>query len=498
MKHLLGWQQLACVMKHLFILILICASVDAALVKSYKDREIESCIGSWHAWDYDSENSRYVNNGRSQKGTSLFMQEPALSVFRPYRVIGNSGNIVSFAQGTGNSIAGASSSASAFAGDMDVRVDASLNNWNGISTLAAKDSNTLCWYFSTYMGSLQFKISTNGSSYLNNSLNYAYYWIPDGSRTNVRATVQQVSTNIVTALYIGANIDSGPWTQLGLAVTNFGNGTTNIFTNVSAIFLGASGNANSVDGKIYGFRLYNGVNGTLVSSFDSSLLGQTGYTDVNTSPNTAWSLNRAGVTAANIILRTNDTSAVWLSNPANSNHLFCSDNSLLNFGTASSGTWFALVRNHVLPSNARLLCKKPVLASSAGYELGMVGAFQPYVRIGDGVNNVIGATSASTAPSGTLALLSCEIDSSKITNWTDSVPGSSGLSRTTVGSITSSSNLYLMQPPDLSASYGTEAEITAAGIVARKLTAKELTRLKWELSARGSKTVSGGFNRGFN
>ena len=114
-------------------------------------------------------------------------------------------------------------------------------------------------------------------------------------RIAVKMTLS-VATGTVT-FYTAPTI-AGPWTQLGTATAV---GATSVFSSTSAVTIGAnadlvqSGGFNSsptkgANGKIYAFKLLNGIGGTVVASptFTSLAAGTTSFSDAQTN---AWTLS---------------------------------------------------------------------------------------------------------------------------------------------------------------------------------------------------------------
>lgn len=173
-------------------------------------------------------------------------------------------------------------------GDIDVRVDYYLNEW--VSTPAGPIE--LCG---------KWRAGTNDRSWMlvmNNGL-LSFYTSPDGI-----AEPQHVSTSTVTPdatgrLAVRATLDvdngaaghtvtfytaktiAGPWLQLGNPVVTAG--TTSLFNSSQSVDVGAVGVNGFPDpvGKVYGFELRNGINGTVVANPDFTIqtAGATSFAD---------------------------------------------------------------------------------------------------------------------------------------------------------------------------------------------------------------------------
>lgn len=123
-----------------------------------------------------------------------------------------------------------------------------------------------------------------------------FYWWPDGvtlheanstlpvplGRTAIKVTLA-VATSTVT-FWTAPNI-SGPWTQLGSAVS--AGAATSVFNSTSPVVVGD--NSAAVQGGIYGFRLLNGIGGSVAAyaDFTSQAAGTTSWTDA---PGNTWTL----------------------------------------------------------------------------------------------------------------------------------------------------------------------------------------------------------------
>lgn len=187
-------------------------------------------------------------------------------------------------------------------GDIDIRVDLELDNWNttgGHATeLAGKWGATgqQSWRLlvNTSSGGLTFRWSTDGST------NIAYQGtqplpVPPSGRLAVRATLD-VNNGLggYTVTYYTSDTITGTWVQLDQVVTTAGN--TTIFNSTSALQLGnITALSDAVDafgparGKLYGFELRSGIGGTVVANpnFTAQTPGATSFTD---GAGRAWSM----------------------------------------------------------------------------------------------------------------------------------------------------------------------------------------------------------------
>ena len=174
-------------------------------------------------------------------------------------------------------------------GDIDIRVDATLDNWVTEGSLLSVD---LCGKYSTTGNQRSWMLqSRDGKPRLE--------WSPDGTTTlGATSTVTPtlpVSLRMAwrvtldvnngaggwTATFYTAPTMAGPWTQLGTTVT--GVGVTSIFNSTTILKVGDATNLSYAKpaGQIHAFELRNGIAGSLVASptFTSQTPGATSFTD---------------------------------------------------------------------------------------------------------------------------------------------------------------------------------------------------------------------------
>lgn len=186
-------------------------------------------------------------------------------------------------------------------GDIDIRLDCRLKNWNpGVTmTLASKTQssitgNQISWYLlQTSTSRLQLTWSIDGTG-AGGKTATSTIEIPalSGNRITLRATVD-VNNGLggYTVWFYTAPGISGPWTPLGDPTITTA-GVTSIFNSTSSVQVGsATGLAfrNPV-GKFYAFQLRNGIDGTLVADADFTDRdpGDTSWVD---STGRTWTLN---------------------------------------------------------------------------------------------------------------------------------------------------------------------------------------------------------------
>ena len=175
-------------------------------------------------------------------------------------------------------------------GDLDIRIDARLDNWGqeAFLELAAKQEFTTdhrTWRL--------VQLGASGKAEL--------VWFTDGtaaSGTSAQTTValpagpgDRIALRVTldvnngaggwTVTWYTADTITGPWTQLGAPVT--GAGVTSVFNSNAPLDVGDVGGMilNVPQGAIYSMRLYNGIGGTLVADADfaAQTPGTTSFTD---------------------------------------------------------------------------------------------------------------------------------------------------------------------------------------------------------------------------
>lgn len=205
-------------------------------------------------------------------------------------------------------------------GDIDIRIDVKPSYFNGGGSsgyvLAAKyDNNTAnrSWLFALQEdGTLAFYWSTAGASPVSagtyvESTAAVSFGTTGNDRKALRVTLD-VNNGAAgrTATFYTSDSITGTWTQLGSTVVQ--SGTTSIFNSSAGVQVGAAVNAVGTlpfsagdssgilpllpfRGRIYGFRLYNGIGGTLVANADLTArsASTTSWSDGLGTPNT-WQL----------------------------------------------------------------------------------------------------------------------------------------------------------------------------------------------------------------
>jgi hypothetical protein len=195
-------------------------------------------------------------------------------------------------------------------GDIDIRLDVSLENWNILTTdvleLAGKyttTGNQRSWYLSIngFSGGLRLAWSPDGTSAAGIHVDGAVpVPVPASGRVAVRATLD-VNNGLggYTVTFYTSDTISGTWTQLEQVVTT--GGTTSLFNSTAPLEIGnitsilyATAAHQPAYGKLYAFELRNGIGGTVKANpvFTNKAAGTTSFTDAS---GRAWTLS-GGVT----------------------------------------------------------------------------------------------------------------------------------------------------------------------------------------------------------
>ncbi|MCM2394365.1 hypothetical protein [Streptomyces albipurpureus] len=178
-------------------------------------------------------------------------------------------------------------------GDLDVRLDATLDNWliagdniDVSSVQLAGKGNIFTpdrsWLLITRHGRLQFEWSATGATTIETASTVPLP-VPSDRRMAVRVTldVNNGSSGNTVRFYTAPTM-AGPWTQLGAPVVT--PGTTSIFASTGPlrVGLGWTGLAfQGSSGSIHGFEMRSGINGTVVASpdFTAQTSGASSFTD---------------------------------------------------------------------------------------------------------------------------------------------------------------------------------------------------------------------------
>lgn len=160
-------------------------------------------------------------------------------------------------------------------GDIDIRIDLTVHNWHGVD-LAAKYLTTgdqRSWVLVILTtGEMQLLWSPDGTLASRFALTSTVPVPPTPGRQALRVTldVDNGATGHTATFYTAPDM-TGPWTQLGEAVT--GSGITSIFDSTADVEVGevAGITGSGVDGRIHAFELRDGIDGIRVASPDFSV-----------------------------------------------------------------------------------------------------------------------------------------------------------------------------------------------------------------------------------
>jgi hypothetical protein len=153
-------------------------------------------------------------------------------------------------------------------GDIDIRVDVKLNQWEGTSQeLAGKYEITgdqRSWaFYKNEDATLSFRWFTLGTLA---SVDQADSTVPIPNLTGrqtlrVTVDVNNGAAGSTTTFYYGPSVD-GPWTQIGATVTQ--SPATSIFDSTAELDVGSLTDFGSgvISGKVYRFQLYAGLTGS--------------------------------------------------------------------------------------------------------------------------------------------------------------------------------------------------------------------------------------------
>lgn len=167
------------------------------------------------------------------------------------------------------------SAALSITSDTDIRIDLTVHNWHGVD-LAGKyeitgDQRSWALVIIT-TGELQFLWSPDGTLASRLALTSTVPVPPTPGRQALRVTLDvDNGASGHTATFYTAPDMTGPWTQLGEAVS--ASGVTSIFDSTADLQVGEITDITGagVDGRIHAFELRDGVDGTLVASPDFSV-----------------------------------------------------------------------------------------------------------------------------------------------------------------------------------------------------------------------------------
>jgi hypothetical protein len=212
----------------------------------------------------------------------------------------------------------------AITGDFDLKIDVAATDWTppvdqvliGKNRSFGLVTNNLSWYLVLKAnGTLQLTWSPNGTfASARSATSTVSTGFTNGSRHSVRVTMDADNGfgGCTVTFYTSSDIDSGPWTQLGSAVTS--GGTTSIAITAAEIEIGTTNDSKpgyavgltNFIGGIYAVVLLNGIGaGSIIAAprFNQQDPGVTQFTDIN---GTIWRLTGDSVITRDYVDITSD------------------------------------------------------------------------------------------------------------------------------------------------------------------------------------------------
>ncbi|MFE2019892.1 hypothetical protein ACFW9O_17835 [Streptomyces sp. NPDC059499] len=171
-------------------------------------------------------------------------------------------------------------------GDLDVRVDAQIEDWAvpaGMDLMGKWGANTqLSWLLFTYNRRLWLYHTSGGTTAtLLGAQSTVMLPIPASGRLAVRATLDvNNGASGHTVVYYTAPTMAGPWTQLGAPIVTAG--TTSIFSGTASLYvMNVLNGLSAPTGAFYSAEVRSGIGGTVVANpnFAAQTIGATGFTD---------------------------------------------------------------------------------------------------------------------------------------------------------------------------------------------------------------------------
>lgn len=207
---------------------------------------------------------------------------------------------------SGNYASTPDSAAISVTGDIDIRVKATFSNWHPAATsvLMAKDlpvsgGNSISFGFCVNIsGYLFFYFSQNGTTQLGNYFSTVVQNFDPNTSNWLRVT--RVAATGVLKFYT-KSADGDEWAQLGADVATT---SGNIFDGTAQLAIGLRSNGISLPSAslthVLAAELRNGIDGTVVASFDVST-AEVGATSFVSSTGETWTINQSGATPAAIV-----------------------------------------------------------------------------------------------------------------------------------------------------------------------------------------------------
>ena len=189
-------------------------------------------------------------------------------------------------------------------GDLDLRVEAALDDWTPAATQAligkwTSSGDQRSYRLSvTAAGNLELEWSTDGVA-VTTKTSTAAVTFAAAERRWVRATLDVDNGASGSDVKFYTSSDGVNWTQLGSTVTTAG--VTSIFSGSAVLEVGSTdaGTARLLVANVHKAAVYAGINGVLVASPDFTVLtaGATSFIDGSTR---AWTINQSGSLMADV------------------------------------------------------------------------------------------------------------------------------------------------------------------------------------------------------
>src|SRR3990167_5666653 len=174
----------------------------------------------------------------------------------------------------GNYVSTPDSAALSITGDIDIRVKVALDDWTPaantclLGKYVAAGSNISYLFYVGTSGLFRFQWTTNGTtaSVVNSTVANS---ITNGATKWGRVTMDVDNGVVGNDVKFYTSDDGASWTQLGATVTTAG--VTSIYDGTASVAIGAidSGVSMLLAGNVYYAEIRNGIDGTIVGSYDS-------------------------------------------------------------------------------------------------------------------------------------------------------------------------------------------------------------------------------------
>jgi hypothetical protein len=365
-------------------------------------------------------------------------------------------------------------------GDIDIRVQVSMDDWTPAATqiLVAKRS-TGQWSYQldvSTAGLLRFQFTEDGSTSVLKSSTVAT-GLTDETVKWVRATVDVDNGSSGYDVKFWMSDDGVTWTQLGATVTTAG--VITLYSGTSVCFVGSRGAPEPTAGKFYRAQVLDGIDGTKVLDIDTSVITSGAATTFTALTGQTVTINRSTAGRKSVAV----VSPVWLF--GTDDYMEVADNDLLDFGASDSFTVLAVVRQWATPANNGTLVSKREQITQQGYLLRQSGTtFVSIATVHDGTTNYVDS-SAAVAASSTLTIHAQVVDRAgqTLTAYQDDTPSGSPTDITAAGSFVNAGELRIGRQSQTGTAYQ-NFELVAVAVFRRALTAAEISAITAYYQAR--------------